>query len=309
MSIMLAQAWAGDEGKTPEHTLAGSIAYVSGIERDLETAIYVADADGTSVRRLPETEGAMFLCMDRSGQLITFAAGEGNERELFVIGANGTGKRRLTHNSASDHDPCFSVDGSRIVFVSERDGRSEIYVMNADGSQQKRLTFHASIKSSPSFSPDGARIAFTSVDSRYNDVLVIKLLIVNSDGTNLRRFGRTSGYSAPVWCPDSHALLCEGNLDLAILPLSGSKPKHLPIEGFSASWSPDGKHIVFSRLTDFVREDKISVGYYNVFTMDADGRNVRPLASNRRSDGTLFANVWPSWGGKSPSTPAPTPTP
>ena len=152
------------DAKIADKKLKGTIAYVSGKEQGAGTSIYVADADGSHIRRLPQTDAAMFLDMDRNGRFIAFVSDTDdlNKREIFTIGTNGTAKRRLTNNSVYDSEPRFSFDGQQIVFVSNRDGASELYVMQSDGSRQKRITSHRSIKTAPCFSPDGKRIAFTA---------------------------------------------------------------------------------------------------------------------------------------------------
>ena len=56
--------------------------------------------------------------------------------EIWVMRADGTGKKRLTHNSIGDNSPAWSPDGTRIAFV--RDGR--IWTMRPDGSSLRRLS-------------------------------------------------------------------------------------------------------------------------------------------------------------------------
>ena len=73
------------------------------------------------------------------GRGIAFRSMRNGNREIYVMNADGSGKRNLTRNPAQDYRPSWSPDGRRIAFVSDRDGRLEAHVMNADGSGQRSL--------------------------------------------------------------------------------------------------------------------------------------------------------------------------
>ena len=48
-------------------------------------------------------------------------------RHIYVMNADGSGKRNLTRNPAQDGRPSWSPDERRIAFVSDRDGRLEAH--------------------------------------------------------------------------------------------------------------------------------------------------------------------------------------
>jgi Tol biopolymer transport system component len=110
---------------------------------------------------------------------LTFSA----EGDVWVMNADGSGRRRLTSDPEMDFDPAWSPDGSRIAFRSHRDGNEEVYVMAADGSAERNLTNNAGSDYSPSWSPDGTTIAFASDrDGDPNEIYVM-----NEDGSNPTR--------------------------------------------------------------------------------------------------------------------------
>jgi TolB protein len=54
------------------------------------------------------------------------------DRDIYVMNADGSNQIRLTIHPAADFEPDWSADGNRIAFSSDRDGNTEIYVMNPD---------------------------------------------------------------------------------------------------------------------------------------------------------------------------------
>lgn len=115
-------------------------------------------------------------------------------RRIFVINADGTGRRALAANGS---DPTWSPDGSRVAYVqhASRFGeRGHIVIANADGREPRRLTKGGEPESSPAWSPTGRLIAF---------VRGIAVVTTRPDGSGERTAIRSSAYGAadPAWRP------------------------------------------------------------------------------------------------------------
>ncbi len=95
------------------------------------------------------------------GQRIAYMGRVHNRWEIFVMNADGSGRRRLTWSDPdleappSNVAPAWSPDGARIAFLSNRDGPWRLYVMNADGTGQRPM-FGANLD------PLGIRYEFAS---------------------------------------------------------------------------------------------------------------------------------------------------
>src|SRR5919106_3186487 len=53
---------------------------------------------------------------------IAFVSSDGNDDEIYVMNADGTGVTPLTDNDVADRGPSLSGNGKRIAFTSARDG-------------------------------------------------------------------------------------------------------------------------------------------------------------------------------------------
>jgi Tol biopolymer transport system component len=148
---------------------------------------YVVRTDGSGARRLPYIPLTAVWSPD--GRRIAFArprTGPGpccyaSHSDIYVMNADGSGTRKLTHNALQNAEPAWSPDGRKIAFRSTRNGNRDIYVINADGSGKRNLTRNAAWDSRPSWSPDGRKIAFVSNrDGR------LEAHVMNADGSGQR---------------------------------------------------------------------------------------------------------------------------
>ena len=81
--------------------------------------------------------------------------------DLYLLGADGSGPRRLTSHEASDTSPRFAPDGKSICFLSTRSGSTQIWRIAPDGGEAQKITDLPLDVGTFALSRDGARIAFT----------------------------------------------------------------------------------------------------------------------------------------------------
>ena len=123
--------------------------------RDGNGEVYAMDADGSSPRNLTQNpakdvrpawspDGRSIAFVSRRGPSSRCKPGPGRcgldrQSEIYVMNADGSGKRNLTRDRAFDDYPTWSPDGRRIAFLRGRGARGQLYVLNADGSGLRNL--------------------------------------------------------------------------------------------------------------------------------------------------------------------------
>lgn len=155
--------------------------------------IYVMDQDGSNRRRLTHEfgyDGGPWFSPD--GTKIVWRAWHPSTEEekakwrdcmegdyivpfpldIWVMDANGSNKRLLIQNGATNWAPSWHPDGKRIIFSSNMDDwrediqkfghNFELYLIRLDGTGLERITFNDVFDSFPMFSPDGKKLAFAS---------------------------------------------------------------------------------------------------------------------------------------------------
>ncbi|MBL8179292.1 MAG: PD40 domain-containing protein [Bryobacterales bacterium] len=97
------------------------------------------------------------------GREVAFRSARSGESEIWVMNADGSDARRLTHyRGPVTGSPQWSPDGKWIVYDTRVDGHADIHVMGRDGSKDRRLTRQPSNEVVPSWSRDGRFIYYAS---------------------------------------------------------------------------------------------------------------------------------------------------
>jgi len=308
----------------------GKVVFVAhqGDEEDPDE-LFTVNPDGSELTQITDLEG--MDVEDRNpafspdGEKIAFSRIEetdtGFSVDIYTANADGTGLKKLTHDPAFDDSPTWSPDGKEIAFTSTRNGttdasnRSDIYVTNADGTGEvRRITDWPGNEGGPAWSPDGSKLLYVSTADTPafpNPGGDSEIYAMNPDGSGVSRLtDNTMGDGTPDWSPDGTKIAFSSNRDgkAAIYTMNpdGSEQAKIvadiPPDGefiiflgdHSPAWSPDGTKIVFARSFRDVENSNCCA---DIYTMNADGSRVTPLASLG-----LF-NLSPDWAPKDTTPP------
>ena len=157
----------------------------SGFNAFVAPHIAVMDADG--LNRVKFEDKAMEPDWSPDGQKIAFVSWRDERNEIYVIGADGQGLERVTHDLAPKWSPSFSPDGQRIAYWGEDEEFYHIYVVGADGKNTKGLRTMKRIIGAPTWSTDGGAIAYAISD---DGLLGAKIHLMTDDGKYLKQLSK-----------------------------------------------------------------------------------------------------------------------
>jgi Tol biopolymer transport system component len=190
--------------------------------------IFTAKRDGSKIKRITSTPGYDAEGdYSPDGKFIVFSSlrdayptnklsGDDLKRldtdpawfgEIYVMNADGTNPRRLTHSPGYDGGPFFSPDGQRILWrrFDEKGVNADVYTMKLDGSDVKRLTDFGAMSWAPYFHPTGDYLIFTANKLGFSN---FELFLVDAAGAKEPvRVTHTDGFDGlPVFSPDGKKL-------------------------------------------------------------------------------------------------------
>jgi Tol biopolymer transport system component len=213
--------------------------------------IHVASPDGSNERVIgPEIDGGDALAWTPSGKL-TFALTTAASCGIYVIGADGTGRRAVVTGKdlCDTHTFAWSRDGALLAFGGTNPARKNRYalaIVRSDGTNVRRLpgTGFVDRYSSIAWSPDSTTLVY----GEGAETVYQALYTIHADGTGRAKLTRTDRDTDPAWSADG-ATIAYGHADgIRLMDASGEHVRALGSPGSAGdpAWSPAGNRIAYT---------------------------------------------------------------
>lgn len=161
--------------------------------RSVDTAFYIINSQGKIIQRLrPNLEMFNDPLFSPDGKQIVFRGGnksskfeKGYEDELYIMNADGSDMKQLTHFPENDTlkkwysygagPPRWNVKDNFITYQSEQNGEYSLFAVTPDGKKQWKLTNNNYSEGWHDWSPDGKYLTietFNNEQTQYDIVLM-----------------------------------------------------------------------------------------------------------------------------------------
>src|SRR6184192_1112371 len=173
-------------------------------------------------------------------------------RNVWSIGADGAGEKKLTGGTKDEYHASLSPDGKKLLFVSELNGSRDIWLADADGQNPVPLTDDPGTEDQPAWSPDGRQIAYAAFPREGGS---FDLWLMYADGSGRRRLTTTPANEIfPAWHPSGDTIAyvtdVNGNFDIYTVDVRDGRTAPLvvsPDHEARPAWSRDGTKLAFAR--------------------------------------------------------------
>ncbi len=191
------------------------------------------------------------------GKKIAYERNVGRITDIFIADSDGTNERNLTSGiSADNRTPSWFSDGKSVLFYFKKDKVNDVFRVDIETGKFKNLTNNTSGNDfNPSVSPDGKQVAYFSDRNDYLDLYVMDISGENQVNLTSNLHSKSNEYN---YYKDSNLYWI-----------------------FKASWSPNGKQLVFSNA----KSDNV-----DLFTINKDGTDLKQITFTSKSEYT------PVWG-------------
>jgi TolB protein len=205
-------------------------------------------------------------------------------KEIYVLGLDGSGVEAVTRNGAINLSPAWSPDGASMAYTSYKKSNPDLYVKDLATGTTRTISSVKGINTSADFSPDGATIALARTAEGDSDIFLIDA----RTGAQVRRQTTGGGIDvSPDFSADGRTMVFaserSGGCQIYSMPVAGGAATRLTFTGdfnIDPVISPDGKKIAYVGR---------SQGGFDIYVANLDGSRVVRLTQD------MGDNEDPTW--------------
>jgi serine/threonine protein kinase len=265
----------------PTDVHGGRIAYTC--TRGDFNQLCMINRDGTGLSQLTDMEASNYYpVFTPDGGSLLFSSNRNGAFDLYLLQFSEKQLIQITENVGNVISPDYSPDGRQIVFANRAgDAPTSIWMVNSDGLNPHLVYAGTGAIVAVAWSPNGEKIAYAmSVDLPQE----YEIFTMDTNGKNHVRISEgLQGIGGSIdWSPDSRNVLIYagpvGDKDIFKLDVNTLALTQLTNGGNNAgaSYSPDGKYIVFNSLRNDDQAD--------LYIMRSDGTNQTQLTNHPEPD-------------------------
>ncbi len=239
--------------------------------------------DGTGLIQITDMQASNYYPrFTRDGESLLFVSNRNGAFDLYLLDFGKRDILQITNKIGNVISPDYSPDGRRIVFANRvGDNPTAIWMVNADGLNPRLVFTGAGDIVAVAWSPNGEKIAYAMSVGMPQEY---EIFIMDADGRNHQRLSQgLRGIGGSLdWAPDgSHLLIYAGPFgDKNIFKLEVNTGEFVQLtrggNNAGASYSPDGRYIVFNSLRNG--------GQADLYIMRADGTQEAQLTNHPEPD-------------------------
>ncbi|MBI5213811.1 MAG: Tol-Pal system beta propeller repeat protein TolB [Nitrospirae bacterium] len=235
--------------------------------------LYIMDWDGHRPYGLG-IRGGILLSPRWSpdGTKLLYSAERNRSWDIYALDMSAMKEKNIVRLSGLNMSGNFFPNNREFVFSSSKDGKSNIHVGDISNMKGWKLVSSPWIDVSPSVSPDGNHILFVSNRSGSPQIYMS-----NKDGNGVRRLTFEGTYNtSPAWSSKGDRIafvrMIGGRNQIFIIKPDGNGSIQLTDKGNNEdpSFSPDGRHIVFTSDRDGAK------GIYLMRVTGEDQKRITP---------------------------------